>query len=219
MLMVNELIGFGSVANELSIALLQISGEVTSATGIMTFSSQNFGAIAANRVLIACISYTDEDVSSLSSVTIGGVSAAIVATTQENRCASGIAVALVPTGASGNVVTNCDSAGQSGRVALYRAENLVSMAAFDFDDDVTDPASETINVPAGGFVLGVTCFHSQSAVTTTGLTEDGEANFTGLGAQGRYVFASQFGLAAETGRSVGFDGGTGFAASVFASFR
>jgi len=138
-----------------------------------TFSSQNIGTAGADRYVICAIS--SRSVSgdqTISSVTIGGVSATLNAQLTNSGNTLGIATALVPTGTTGDVVvvfsstmTNCD-------IALYNATGLSSATALDTGTSTANNGTTPLDIIAGGVAVALAKNDDGSqAATWTGLTE------------------------------------------------
>ena len=146
-----------------------------------TFSSQNLGTADGARLIICGIASRAGGSSTISSVTIGGVSATIVV--QINTSAdsgwnsAGIVIAAVPTGTTGDVVITF-SAGQARcAIALYSTIDTASETASDTDSNAAADPSVSIDCPASGYIIAVACFSVGTGTTTwTGVTEDYDVN-------------------------------------------
>lgn len=174
------------------------------------FTFGSFGAEASDRYLIACVLARDTGtVVSASAVTIGGVSASIF---QSPTTAVGslavIAIALVPTGSSGDVVVDWSEAmANDQNCTLLRATGLSGTTRYD-DDGVEisttgTSISGTVDWPAGGLVVGAFrtgTTNLASGVTWTGLgTEDSD----GAPSDGaRYSVAHEVKGSAATGQTI-----------------
>ena len=194
------------------LSYLQTSSSTLDSSGVVTISSQNFGTAASDRYIFCGVTWSSDGSGyTLDSATIGGVSATIHVQTEDPAgYGSAIISAPVPSGTSGDIVLTFNQASIAARAHAYRVTGLGSQTAHDTDSDIDDVVSMSLNIPDGGFALGCARFQSTSAITTTGLTED----FDTSGA----VSGSASTLASETGRTISFDGGTGNAAGVCASF-
>lgn len=163
-----------------------VSSFITSTTDpadatIYTFASQSFGAEAANRYIIVSFGAASATASrTLSSATIGGVSASILLQTSiaGSSRLSGIIVALVPNGTTGDVVLTFSAGMDRCGIGIYRATGLLSTSAYDTAQNSatsgTSVSTNTIDCPAGGLIIAT----SQSSATATtnhtyaGVTED-----------------------------------------------
>lgn len=127
------------------------------------FAFGSFGAAAGDRVLIALITARDSFSNDFTAtaVTIGGVSAALLQTVNpDTTTQSVIAIAAVPSGASGSVVVDWSEAIASDQLCtLLKVTGLGSLSPYDSDPVVSDgnntTLSGTIDCPAGGLVIAV----------------------------------------------------------------
>lgn len=140
-----------------------------------TFSSQAIGSADSGRyVIVGVNAYNATANRSISSATIGGISATIVveehATSGGGYFDTGIIIANVPTGTTADVVVVW-SAGQSAcGIGTAAAYNLQSGTATATDSDTSVPGSITVTVQDGGIAFGSFCGLSGS-VSWTGFTE------------------------------------------------
>ena len=148
-----------------------------------TFASCDFGAepgAAETREVFISIEWYQGAAATrtLSSVTIGGVAAAL-----ETPYASGVlqamcvARAVVPTGVSGDVVVTFSNTVTSCSIATYRVMNRPGVGTGASDSGSVSATTTTtggiagIDVPAGGFVLSVAGWNNTiSAPALSGLT-------------------------------------------------
>lgn len=146
-----------------TLALVDTSAVATTST-THTHSGLSFGAVGADRVLVACIAYNAA--AAISSVTIGGVSATRVG---PSGAASGWPTemwrATVPTGTSGSVVLNISSAADNSAVALVRMEYLNSATPNATDSDNASPVATSVTANAGGFVLAAAAYGKTGSTT------------------------------------------------------
>lgn len=139
------------------------------------FSFGSFGATASDRYLVACITAEDGGAASFtaSAVTIGGVSATLTQPSNPNSATqSVIAVALVPTGASGSVVVTWSEAIASDQLCtLLRVTGLSTATAFDTATAENDNNNTTIagslDCEAGGVVIATGAITGNRTWTTT----------------------------------------------------
>lgn len=181
-----------------------------------TFSSQNFGAAAADRYIIVAVHLDFSNQSnSVSSVTIGGVTATHLGTQTGNQYLTAFYMALVPTGTSGNVVVTCSTIALAGAIGMWSATGIHSVPAIVKTNNAEDPTA-TVDIPAGGAVVAAAYSPTNTTTSWTNLTErydavfaDGASNHTITGASDN--FASQTNARAitadfgspTTGRSTG----------------
>jgi hypothetical protein len=150
-------------------------------SGTHTFSSENFGTPADDRVLIAVVRGNpsapgDE---TINSVTIGGVAATIHVQTFDPDQGNNIAIASapVPSGTSGTIVVTFSGTNNPCRISLYAAAGIGTGAThFSTATDLDDPLSMAINVPQGGVLVAGAQFQNSGAVTAVGVTEDDDTS-------------------------------------------
>jgi hypothetical protein len=123
-----------------------------------TFASQPIGIPAFNRyVLVGVTARSLITGVIITSMTIGGISAPVVYQTDAGttNTMAGFAVALVPSGTTGNVVVTFNTPMVYASIGVWTLRNLLSTTpqATTF---FTDPnTGGTLNVPAGGVAVGV----------------------------------------------------------------
>lgn len=168
-----------------------------------TFASQSLGATAADRRIVVCVgAWRASGALSVSSVTVGGVSAALVSTDGgSDRWRTEIWIAEVPTGTTGDVVVTLAAAGIRCSVDLFRLVDADFTAAADADGNVAQNPSVTLDVPAGGCAVGVVnsgWSTNAGTVSWAGLTEQSDAQvetFVRASAAGDNFASQQTGLA------------------------
>lgn len=146
-----------------------------------TFASQSFGAAESTRRVIVAGTVRSNAARTISSISIGGVAATIVAQQTESTALlrSFIAIAHVPTGTTGSVVVTMNSGCIAMRIAVWSVTGLASdtPTATATDNNVNDP-SANITIPANGFVVGVaTNTNSSTGSWSSGLTLQGTAEY------------------------------------------
>lgn len=196
-----------------TITFLQSTNDTANLT-TYTFTSQNLGTANANRYIAVCT--TQRSSPTLSSVTIGGVSATIVAQANNTGNVAGIAIALVPTGATGDIVVTWGSSGLNCAISVYQIDNLLSATPFHSITDITASPSINLNIPASGIALGFATVQNSSPMSWSGLTERDEGLLESVI---DYSSASDAFVAAETGRAISVSyASTLRPAAVFASW-
>jgi hypothetical protein len=205
------------------IAFLQVAQDETDLT-TYTFSSQNIGAAASNRLVICAFYWKGDGTGrTLSSATIGGVSAAIVDQASDTAGTvnpPGVAIfqAPVPTGTTATIAATLSGAAIRAGVAAWRAVDLSSMTAVNNDNDTEDVlslgpfsvAQDSIGVAAG-------IFDTDAAVTFAGVTENFDQQL--LSANVRICGGSAQNIAVSSSLSITMDGPSGDAAGVAATWR
>lgn len=178
----------------------------TSDTNSYTFASQNLGTADAGRyIIVSIISRKATTSATISSVTIGGVSATItkqVTNTASNTNVAGIAIANVPTGATGDIVVTLSATMLRCAIGVYRATGLASVTAYDSDSSTATDPSVSLDVPIG-FAVGVGLSAvSGGSASWTGLTENFDAS---LETYVNYTGASSEFASSESGRTITID--------------
>ena len=208
MLDVTHLIGFGAGGG---VAAATVSYRTNANTGnsygasTKTFSALDIGTASADRiVIVALIGIPNAGTVTISSVTIGGVSAA--------SCCTGIGdtqafvefwAATVPSGTTGDVAVTASGNMFNCFVGVWATTGLGSGTATASGTSTADPGSASLNISAGGIALGAG-FNSNNApnVTWSNLTEDFDST---QGGSRTYTGASQAFAAAQTGLSLSAD--------------
>lgn len=116
-----------------------------------TFSAQGIGAASSDRRVIVGFSWFGAQ--TLSSATIGGVSAAI---TVQGATASGggaIIIATVPTGTTADIVLTMSGAVARWGITVWSAVGMSTNTATDTGSSSADPGTDTLVSVAGGFLI------------------------------------------------------------------
>lgn len=176
MLQVNQLFGFGVGVAAVSPSYVT-SASSTSDLTVYTFSSQSLGAAASDRKIILGVGTRSDR--NVSSCTIGGVTATKVLEYRQtgDSNTSTILIADVPTGSTGDVVVTLSGSGALCGISIYRVTGLLSSTAHATAVDGTgNPSSINVNVPAGGFAVGVVTVEATSGtITWVGIDENYDA--------------------------------------------
>ena len=186
-----------------------------------TFSGENLGTASADRIIFCAVSAENQSgtLTDVTSMTIAGVSATKVLTIVDtgNDDLASIWWANVTSGTSGDVVVNFDAT-VSIVIGLFLATGIgTAPTAHATSNDVDDALSLNLNVPEQGILLACGAFENDGAVTTVGVTENYDVSMVAFGFD-RGVGGCAGPIAAETPRTVSFDGAAGNAAGVAASF-
>ena len=144
-----------------------------------TFSGKDFGSASADRKIIVGIVGRSSSANTISSVTIGGVSATSIAgVVDENNTAASYYVADVPSGTSGDVVVTFSATNLRCGIVVYGATGIKSIVSHstDIEHDSGNPAMQ-VDALEDSFVLGLAyCDQDGSASNWTGLDEDFDLN-------------------------------------------
>lgn len=128
-------------------------------TSSIQFESVDFGAEAIDRYIIVGYS-TRNDTRTITAVTIGGISATILVQDTNGNTTTGMAMAAVPTGTSGDVVVTLNGTADAHYLGVWSATGLasatpVATAVSNSSGSDAGPQSFTMNTDANGFVIVV----------------------------------------------------------------
>jgi hypothetical protein len=141
-----------------------------------TFSNSDIGDPSPDRYIVVYGSaYTGSGgtTRSVSSVTIGGVTANLDYSSGAVALPTFFAKALVPTGTTGNVVVTFSAGVVNCAIAVYAVYGLKSTTAVDSDaGTLASGASLTLDTEQGGMIFGGCNLFSSTAGSVTGLTLD-----------------------------------------------
>lgn len=154
-------------------AYLQSAQDGTNLT-TYTFAAQNLGSAVADRYIAYTVNGRSSDgaARTITSVTIGGVTATAGPFVGNSGSHVGAGIAAVPTGATGDVVVTWSSTMTDCTVSLYYVTGVSSTTPTSSVTDTTTALSQSINVDAGGFAIGISTSDSGSATATwAGITE------------------------------------------------
>ncbi len=159
------------------------SYEDTSSQTTRTISSVNFGEANTSREIFVVVRYSNSIATTISSATIGGVSATISAGASANAQGAALIFATVPTGTSGDIVITYSNATTNSVAFVYRVTkrtNIGTTAINTYGDTSTATrtsyTSPTVAFPSNGFVLAILNHNSSTNLTFTGsgITVDGD---------------------------------------------
>lgn len=142
-----------------------------------TFTSVAIGTAAANRTVIVSASIRCVGGDTITGVTVGGVTAALAksqANNVTNSSFSSIWTATVPSGTTGNIVLTLVGVDTCiPAIGVWSAYGLTSNTPTATAGS-TSSSSQTlsVNVSAGGIVIGSSYGFSASSITWSGLTRD-----------------------------------------------
>lgn len=187
-----------------------------------TFAGLDFGAAHPDRKLFAAVTIRAAGTPSISSITIGGVTATSLAlstnTDGGNRTHAAIMGAAVPTGTSGDLVVTLSGSGavRCG-YTLYRAVGP-ALTALDPKTSTSGSPSGTLTIPPRGF--GIACGYAGNTTVTgaawTGLTEDTDVLDAGNGHSSASL--SSYAGASSLAVTLTWTGGTATPAFAMAAF-
>lgn len=156
-----------------------------------TFAGASLGTAAAKRYIVVCVFIPGNVNETVVSVTVGGVSASLAASSPAGGSVrrAEIWFSPVPTGTTGDIVITMSAEVvrlAAGHYALYD----INPTVYDEDTDGgADTQTASVTVPNGSIVIGAASCAAATGYTWTGLTEDLDAN-GGLSGSTRYSSAS-----------------------------
>ena len=143
----------------------------SSASSSYTFSSQAFGSANSARRIIVVVGHAGSN-RTISSMTIGGVSAAnIVSNETVNSADAHMYSAAVPSGTSGNVVINFNTTENRCGIGVFSMIGAASSATTTKSATNTASNSQTLTVPAGGVAIAYALGSQFNTYTFGGVTE------------------------------------------------
>jgi hypothetical protein len=173
-----------------------------------TFSSQAIGTAAASRRIIVGAFGRSNAAVTLTSITVGGVTATVVASATDNDgivfLRSDLAIVDFPAGTSASIVVTYSSAGSLARasIGVWAAYDLLSATPTDTANNNSDPMSAAIDVSAGGIIVGFATSDATATHTWTNLTERFDEAVEGISS---HTGASDAFAAGETNRTITAD--------------
>lgn len=184
--------------------IFQSSQTCAPSSGTCTVSGATFGAAQSNRYIIAVL---HNSFGCTATATIGGVSATSL---RQVTLSTGSAIfgANVPTGTTGNIITNCSSDTNQEYIAWYTIYGLNSLTVDGSCQASNGTSCSTAGTVAGGYLITGTTYNSSGSTTLsgTGTVQTYDANFVSstFHAAGGYApttggtLATQFSRAASS---------------------
>ena len=182
----------------------QTSASDSSAKSTYTFSGVAFGAAETNRLIVVLVAMTS---GTISSVTIGGVSATLIQSNTETGSQNDLYAAVVSTGTSGDVVINGANTPSAAAIAIW---SLYGVSSTKKSSGVK---STTTDYPALTLAAGDIAIFGDwdgSSVTYTNATKNFGYTLSGV----EFTGASYRATSPETRTVSNTSGGTGY--SVYA---
>ena len=141
----------------MALSFLQSNTDAVDRT-VYTFSGESLGAADADRrIIVAVHSRGIGTTRVISSATIGGQSATIVAqntNTTSNSTTTAFLIATVATGTTGDIVITYDAEMLGCGIGVYRVTDITSSTPDDTAvSSADDPTQSTLDVVAGGFAI------------------------------------------------------------------
>lgn len=157
-----------------------------------TFTSVNFGTADSNRRIVVGVALRSGGGISISSATIGGVSATILAQNNAVGDLVGYITASVPTGTDGTVEIVLSTGAARIAIATYRVVSNSPLTLADSDGNSTSAStSTTLSIDAqNGIVLAAATANSGSVVLSFSGIATTDSN-VGLEGFSNFAFASE----------------------------
>lgn len=164
-------IGPSAAAGGIDFAFLQESESTANATEY-TYSAEPLGDVAADRIIIVSVATRKGGAAAfVSSCTIGGVTATKSVEARDDGNTVAIFAAIVPTGATGNIVVTMSVATARCTIGIWRATGMTATA----HDNATDFAGDrdvTVSTEADGFAIAAYTNYTGAAPSWTGVASD-----------------------------------------------
>lgn len=204
----------------MALSFLQAAADTTD-TNAYTFAAQNLGTATSDRyIIVSAIARKAGASTTLSSVTIGGVSATIIVqntNTITNTDVAALVIAAVPSGATGDIVVTWGATMVRCAIGVWRVTELASPTASDSDSSLANDPTVNLDSPVNGFIIGAGITAASTSATWTNLTEVFDAAVEALVT---YTGASDTFTDAQSGRAITIDFATSTeSVGVFASWQ
>lgn len=191
-----------------------------------TFTGMSVGPASGGRYVVACLAWS-VNARTLVSVTIGGVSATVAATVGPaglTNVAAAMAVALVPTGITADVVLTLSGSSDDAACVTYSMLGVSSAVAAGTATSTSADPTGSLSCQAGGAIIGCALSVNNPIRTAAwaGIDEDVEAAPYGSSGTRKFTAAhsnfltTQSSLACTCTFSGASSGGSG---GVFAAFN
>ena len=201
--------------------------QFSSGAAIQTFSSVALGTAASDRRVVVVVGIGHVS-ATLASVTVGGVSGSLIRRQDgSDSMDTEIWLATVPTGTTGDVVVTQGAASNAGGMAVYTMHGASATENDYISVNNGNPFSGTIDVSAGGAIIGVSHANHGSGPNSTwaGITEDVDTQTVSIyrmsaahddfasAESGRTISCSYSTHSNSSAIAVSFDGGSSTATS------
>lgn len=217
MLMANQLVGFGAVASTDSVTLVDTISLATDVDGT-TFTSTGVGLTGSWTHLIILVSARNP--TSVSGVTVNGVSATQVVVASDGTAVSVSAIYIIASSAaSPDIAVTWGASATTCHVQVFAVTGLQSTTAVaTVNTGTANPSVLSLNTTAGGIaVAGGVCLNATSCAWT-GVTETHDSvRETSFNFSGGYALAAT----SESPRTISgsWSGTANYRITVSASFR
>lgn len=164
-----------------------------------TFAGMAIGTPSGGRYVAACLAWSETGAVP-SSVTIGGVAADVRASIRSGSVSGGvaIAIALVPTGATADVVVVFSDSADDAACATYSIAGISSTAVAASGTSSAANPTASLSCQAGGAIIGcaLSINNPPRSAAWTGISEDSESGGYGFNSTRNFTAAhANFGTA------------------------
>jgi hypothetical protein len=143
-------------------------------TNVFDFTSKSFGVARADRYIIVGVSGANNSVG-ITSIVIGGVTATLLEDINVGESSGNVtamlAIAAVPTGATGTIQVNWSGTEDVCGIGWWRAVGLTSATPHDLLSNTSNPATGSLDTLSGGFIVAFVSYRNAVTTTWTNLTE------------------------------------------------
>jgi len=165
------------ISSNVTLTFLQTANSVTGASSY-TFTAQNTGTAATDRVIIVGVAAAQGTVGLPTSVTVAGLTATVLKTQAGTNSFVSLYSVSVPTGTTGDVVVTLSAAAVRCEISLWRSVGNMGIQAYGSASTTTSGGNMLVPVPSGGEVIGMAYNINASNQTFTwvGVTKDFDIN-------------------------------------------
>lgn len=143
-----------------------------------TFTAAAIGTASPNRAVVIVAATVGAALRTISTVTIGGVSASLVKQQTQGFSDTEMWIAAVPTGTTGDIVVTYSAGTLRCGVGVWAVYNLQSMTALTTSGSTASPNSLNLNTTANSIVIaGCGTTSGGTSFSWAGVTERYDADF------------------------------------------
>src|SRR3990167_7975156 len=148
-----------------------------------TFSGRSISTASTDRkIVVSVVSQDALNNPTISSLTIGGISASQVVslsgTPSSNDYLAALWQATVPTGTTADIVVTFTNPSSNCGIGIWAVYGAAAGAA-DTGSSAADPAAVSLDIPADGIAIGAHQGSASPSFTWTNLTENFDGNVSG----------------------------------------
>ncbi len=156
------------------------------------FTGKSIGAANATRRVLVGVGASNAATRSLSSLTVQGISATLLAGTEATIFGTTFqfAIADVPTGTTADIVPTFDGVMQRCNIIWWSLYDLASSTPKQSTASSADPATLSLNLDAGDLFFCAGFNNNNTSASPTGYTEDADSNATARTITGGHFVAT-----------------------------